>query len=38
LRITFSDGVSASMNAGRENRRSAYFISGAAALGSEIPY
>ncbi|MNC93865.1 hypothetical protein D3C83_105880 [compost metagenome] len=37
LRITFSDAVSASMNAGRLNRRSAYFMSGAAVLGSETP-
>ncbi len=33
FRITFSDGVSASMNAGRLKSRSAYFISGAADFG-----
>ena len=32
--IPLSALVSASMNAGRENSRSAYFISGAAGLGS----
>jgi len=32
-----SADVSASMNAGRENSRSAYFISGAAGLGSPMP-
>ncbi|MNC98650.1 hypothetical protein D3C83_166780 [compost metagenome] len=37
LRITFSEGVSASMNAGREKMRSAYFISGAASLPSLTP-
>src|SRR5262249_58137734 len=37
LRITFSEGVSASMNAGLENNRSAYFMRGAAAFGSDIP-
>lgn len=37
FRMTFSEGVSASMKAGRENRRSAYFISGAAVFGSEMP-
>jgi hypothetical protein len=36
FRITFSEGVSASKNAGRENRRSAYFISGAAGLPSAM--
>ena len=34
LRIPRSADVSASMNAGRENSRSAYFMSGAAGLGS----
>ena len=37
FRITFSDAVSASMNAGRLNKRSAYFISGAHGLGSWMP-
>src|SRR5258708_6481848 len=37
FRMTFSDGVSASMNAGREKIRSAYFISGAAVLPSLMP-
>ena len=37
LRIIFSEAVSASMNAGRLNRRSAYFMSGAHVLGSEMP-
>ena len=37
FRITFSDGVSASMNAGRLNHRSAYFASGAADFGSVMP-
>jgi len=32
--MTFSDGVSASMNAGLLKIRSAYFINGAAWLGS----
>src|SRR5204862_4627116 len=35
--ITFSDGVSASMKAGREKMRSAYFMSGAAGLPSLMP-
>src|SRR5690242_8558733 len=34
LRMTFSDGVNASMNAGLLKIRSAYFINGAACLGS----
>jgi len=37
LRITFSEGVKASMNAGREKSRSAYFISGAAVFGKGMP-
>jgi len=37
FRITFSDGVSASMNADRLKMRSAYFISGAAWRGSCTP-
>jgi hypothetical protein len=37
LRIPLSALVRASMNAGRENSRSAYFMSGAAGLGSWIP-
>ena len=36
-RMTFSDGVSASMYAGREKMRSAYFISGAAVFDNSIP-
>ena len=36
-RMTFSDGVNASMNAGRLNKRSAYFIRGAACLPSWTP-
>ena len=36
-RITFSDGVSASIYAGREKIRSAYFISGAAVFDSSTP-
>ena len=37
LRITFSEGVSASINAGRLKIRSAYFINGAACFGNWIP-
>ena len=37
FRIPRSADVSASMNAGRENSLSAYFISGAAGLGSWMP-
>ena len=37
FRITFSDGVSASMNADRLKMRSAYFINGAAWRGSCTP-
>src|SRR5436853_7744257 len=37
LRITFSDGVSASMYAGREKMRSAYFSSGTAFLDMSMP-
>ena len=37
LRITFSEGVSASKKAGRLKIRSAYFITGAAWRGSEMP-
>ena len=37
LRIPRSALVSASINAGRENRRSAYFIKGAACLGTWMP-
>lgn len=37
LRIAFSEAVSASMNAGLLNRRSANFSNGAACLGSWIP-
>jgi len=37
LRIPRSADVNASMNAGRENRRSAYFISGAAGFGNWMP-
>ena len=37
LRITFSDGVSASMYAGREKMRSAYFSSGTAFFDMSIP-
>lgn len=37
FRMTFSAGVSASMNAGRLKIRSAYFISGAADFGSDTP-
>ena len=36
-RMTFSEGVSASMKPWRLKMRSAYFISGAAALGSSMP-
>lgn len=36
-RMTRSEGVIESMNAGRENRRSAYVMSGAAAFGSSMP-
>ena len=37
LRITFSDGVSASMYAGREKMRSAYLSSGTAFLDMSMP-
>jgi hypothetical protein len=37
LRMPRSALVSASMNAGRENSRSAYFISGAACFGNWMP-
>ena len=37
LRITFSEAVSASMNAGRLKSLSAYFISGAACFGNWMP-
>ena len=36
--IPRSAEVSASMKAGRENNRSAYFMRGAAGLGSAMPY
>jgi hypothetical protein len=37
FRIPRSAEVSASMNAGRENSRSEYFMSGAAGLGNAMP-
>jgi hypothetical protein len=35
--MTFSEGVSASMYAGREKIRSAYFIKGAAVFDNSMP-
>jgi hypothetical protein len=37
LRMTFSDGVSASIYAGREKMRSAYFNSGTAFFDMSMP-